>query len=452
MSHDPLTNWMLGDAISYDPNGNLTRLPNMSFEYDVRNRVVSINSLGGTEYYAYDHNNLRIWTRNAGNTETFSFYHGTKKLGTYSLSEDESGHLSFTPVKSNVYFGKRLIQSGGEVIVTDRLGSTRAWSAKGSAKKLDYTPFGQVVQQYGGEHANFAGYEEGFDGRTKYAEQRFYSSVVGRFMSPDPYDGSARQSDPNSWNRYAYVGNDPVNRVDPHGLWSSYSYGGGGGGGGSSWGSGGSSWGSGGSYGGGGGNSWYSGAGVGYSYSAGPGYADVETVSAGPGASEPAQQAQLSTILSQAQNIPVPPNTPAGMVPAVQIALYILGSDNAVSNYFSSNQDPGPYISAYDVLSSQVFATGNMGSTVGGSASEGTFGMYPININTQTFFNSGYAISGSGIATNSLLGQVETVLHEVGHEIGALVSDDLKVHPGVSTGNNVIINALMNTALPQLVP
>jgi hypothetical protein len=37
-------------------------------------------------------------------------------------------------------------------------------------------------------------------------------------MSADPYDGSAALSNPQSWNRYSYVGNDPVNRNDPTGL------------------------------------------------------------------------------------------------------------------------------------------------------------------------------------------------------------------------------------------
>lgn len=36
-------------------------------------------------------------------------------------------------------------------------------------------------------------------------------------MSSDPYQASGGPSDPGSWNRYAYVGGDPLNRVDPTG-------------------------------------------------------------------------------------------------------------------------------------------------------------------------------------------------------------------------------------------
>ncbi len=36
--------------------------------------------------------------------------------------------------------------------------------------------------------------------------------------TPDPYRGSIRMVDPQSFNRYSYVGNDPMNFVDPSGL------------------------------------------------------------------------------------------------------------------------------------------------------------------------------------------------------------------------------------------
>jgi RHS repeat-associated protein len=51
-----------------------------------------------------------------------------------------------------------------------------------------------------------------------YADQRFYASTYGRFNTPDPYKASGSTRDPGSWNRYAYVGGDPVNFGDPSGL------------------------------------------------------------------------------------------------------------------------------------------------------------------------------------------------------------------------------------------
>ena len=54
-------------------------------------------------------------------------------------------------------------------------------------------------------------------------DQRFYASTYGRFNTPDPYMASAKgandPSNPGSWNHYAYVEGDPVNKVDPSGLY-----------------------------------------------------------------------------------------------------------------------------------------------------------------------------------------------------------------------------------------
>jgi RHS repeat-associated protein len=51
---------------------------------------------------------------------------------------------------------------------------------------------------------------------------RRYSPVQGRWISPDPAGmGAANPASPQSWNRYAYVSNGPLNAVDPSGLWRS---------------------------------------------------------------------------------------------------------------------------------------------------------------------------------------------------------------------------------------
>lgn len=50
------------------------------------------------------------------------------------------------------------------------------------------------------------------------AMHRRYNRWWSRFDQPDPYDGSYDLIDPQSFNRYAYVQNDPVNFVDPSGL------------------------------------------------------------------------------------------------------------------------------------------------------------------------------------------------------------------------------------------
>src|SRR6185436_18614833 len=53
---------------------------------------------------------------------------------------------------------------------------------------------------------------------------RYYSSTQGRFTSPDPLHSSAIHTNPQSWNRYSYVGNRPTIIIDPTGLaWGYFS-------------------------------------------------------------------------------------------------------------------------------------------------------------------------------------------------------------------------------------
>jgi RHS repeat-associated protein len=63
----------------------------------------------------------------------------------------------------------------------------------------------------------FTSYERDGNGSDE-AMHRRYNRWHSRFDQPDPYDGSYSLADPQSFNRYAYVQNDPVNFVDPSGL------------------------------------------------------------------------------------------------------------------------------------------------------------------------------------------------------------------------------------------
>lgn len=51
-----------------------------------------------------------------------------------------------------------------------------------------------------------------------YFGARYYSSIQGRFTSVDPENIGAHEDQPQSWNGYAYVQNDPLRFVDPVGL------------------------------------------------------------------------------------------------------------------------------------------------------------------------------------------------------------------------------------------
>lgn len=105
--------------------------------------------------------------------------------------------------------------------VTDRLGSARMELSGGGwpVSSEQYAPFGQEIgPQPTANHYKFTGLERDSESGLDHAQFRQYSSTMGRWMSPDPYDGSMDLSNPQSFNRYSYVGNTPLSLTDPSGL------------------------------------------------------------------------------------------------------------------------------------------------------------------------------------------------------------------------------------------
>ncbi|MHB8304008.1 MAG: RHS repeat-associated core domain-containing protein, partial [Acidobacteriaceae bacterium] len=69
-------------------------------------------------------------------------------------------------------------------------------------------------------HYKFAGLERDAETGLDHTWFRQYASPMGRWLSSDPYNGSYDIANPQSFNRYAYVGNNPLTHVDPTGLYS----------------------------------------------------------------------------------------------------------------------------------------------------------------------------------------------------------------------------------------
>ena len=118
-------------------------------------------------------------------------------------------------------------------VSVDQLGSTRmVTDSTGTVKRrYDYLPFGEEIATGIGGRAALMGYQANGDGfnpkftgqvrdlesRLDYFNARYYSPEQGRFVSPDPGNAGADPAAPQTWNGYAYVGNNPVNLVDPNG-------------------------------------------------------------------------------------------------------------------------------------------------------------------------------------------------------------------------------------------
>jgi len=67
--------------------------------------------------------------------------------------------------------------------------------------------------------SKFTGKQRDSESGLDYFNARYNSSVIGRFMTADPAGkGAVHMDDPQTWNMYAYVRNNPTSLTDPTGL------------------------------------------------------------------------------------------------------------------------------------------------------------------------------------------------------------------------------------------
>jgi RHS repeat-associated protein len=64
----------------------------------------------------------------------------------------------------------------------------------------------------------FTGYQKDAETNFDFAEARMYENRYGRFTAVDPLIASGKSVNPQTFNRYIYVGNNPLAFVDPTGL------------------------------------------------------------------------------------------------------------------------------------------------------------------------------------------------------------------------------------------
>ncbi len=206
-----LTQWG-ATALTYDLNGNLTSDGVNTYTWDARNHLASISG-GSTATFQYDPLGRRT-SKAVGGASTQFLYDGPNPV------QELSGA---TPI-ANLLTGRgvdelfaRTDAVGARHFLPDGLGSTLALTDPSGSLLTQYTyePFGNTAVS-GSTNANpyqFTGRENDGTG-LYYYRARYYSSAFQRFISEDQIQFFG------GMNFYAYSGADPVNYIDPAGLFT----------------------------------------------------------------------------------------------------------------------------------------------------------------------------------------------------------------------------------------
>jgi len=203
------------DTYSFDPSGNMLNDGSNNLGYDAENCLTS----AGSTTYTCDAHGIRVKKALLSSTNTAYIFSGGKDIAEYDYTTGAPSPGS--PTREYIYLGSQLIATIQGTTTTyhhaDHL-SVRVTSDSNGNKigEQGHYPYGELW--YATNTTTkfiFTSYERDAESGNDYAMARYYINRFGRFCSADPVMGNP--NDPQSWNRYAYVRNDPVNGVDPSG-------------------------------------------------------------------------------------------------------------------------------------------------------------------------------------------------------------------------------------------
>jgi RHS repeat-associated protein len=213
--YDTATNRLSGvsGAVSrnygYNPRGGMIGDGTKSFTLNSNDQITSITGIAS---YGYDGNGKRIKTTQADGRIVYTLYDQSGAL----VFQEQAGvqDIDYLPLG-----GQTVVEVAGGVptyLHPDLLGSPRlATTGSGSiAWREHYGPYGEKLNGVN-DKIGYTGHAYDAESQLTYAQARFYDPAVGRFMSVDPIGFTGN---PFTFNRYAYVNNNPYGGTDPSGM------------------------------------------------------------------------------------------------------------------------------------------------------------------------------------------------------------------------------------------
>jgi RHS repeat-associated protein len=204
---------------TYDANGNVTNDFLHTYAWDANGRPVTIDGIGAT----YDALGRMVELNRSGVYGEIAYAPSGDKL---ALMNGQSLLKAFVPLTG----GATAVYSSSGLSYykhSDWLGSSRLATTPTQTMYGDvaYAPYGETYAQAGTADFSFTGMNQDVDQSSNPAVlydflAREYG-IQGRWPSPDPLGFLAVDpTNPQSWNRYAYVDNNPLAATDPTGLFT----------------------------------------------------------------------------------------------------------------------------------------------------------------------------------------------------------------------------------------
>ena len=208
-----------GPEATYDQNGNQTEnAADYIFSWNAYGQPVTLNGVSAT----YDALGRMVETASGGSYQDFVYRPSGAPLAQLYRAALNQAWLPLPGGGTAMYNNNGL----NYIRHIDWLGSSRlatTWAHAIHAKEA-YAPFGEPYNETSTTDRSFTGEDQttvqgGSNAQGLYDFLfRRQDAASGRWLSPDPYNGSYDLTNPQSLNRYTYVTDNPLNFIDPTGL------------------------------------------------------------------------------------------------------------------------------------------------------------------------------------------------------------------------------------------
>jgi len=223
------SNWITalpGVTPTTDSNGQMTYDGAHNYTWDAEGKMHSVDANPSTcstsgECLTYDALG-RMVEKAVGSTYTQIVY---GPQGRFATMNGQTLVSAFIPAPgAQVVYTSASLNTTNKIAYyrhADHLGSSRLATTPTQTlySSTAYAPYGEPYSQAGTTDLSFTGQEQDTVSGIHDFPARKYPVNQGRWLSPDPAGlAAANPANPQSWNRYAYVLNNPLSLVDPLGL------------------------------------------------------------------------------------------------------------------------------------------------------------------------------------------------------------------------------------------